>query len=382
MDHKWIQGSLCGTLRVVSGLHVGGDSEGKDGTQVTSVVRDGKGRPFVPGSSLKGAIRSQAQVSIKTLTDAAKSAVWACDFPESLDNESLSFCLRGGSASGPCALCKLFGSTINPSRVFARDLSLCEEWSESLMQHRATLGISRRFRRGIEGSGRIIEVIPPGLSFRFEILVSEPLDWELGLIFWVIENLDKGLGRLGGGRRLGLGNVSLQVSQVVMQRVNQGLCVTSEVYLPRSAVPAPDESERPEAEKLYGLPKPDTDDMGAVLSYCLRVMEIKNTQADAGEIGKLLSSEFGLTRGRRKELGLPEKVSELLDKMVLEDKLVKNYLGHYGISPGYIQKEAPPKDRAQDGESTRLDLDEFRTRCEESLRGMLFVDARAANDAQ
>ena len=381
MDHSWIQGSLCGTLRAVSGLHVGGDSERKDGTLVTSVVRDDKGRPFVPGSTLKGAIRSQAQVGIKTFTDAAKSAVWACDFPESLDNESLSFCLRGSHASGPCALCQLFGSTVNPSRFFARDLPLCDEWSESLMQHRATLGVSRRFRRGVEGSGRRIEVVPPGLSFGFEILVSEPLDWELGLIFWVIESLGKGFGRLGGGRRLGLGHVSLQVAEVVMQRVSQGLGVTSEVYLPRPLVPAPDESERPEVEKLIGIPKPDTDDMGAVVCYCLRIMAMKNMQADAGEIGKLLSSEFGLTRVRRKELGLPEKVSELLDKMVLEDKLVKNYLGHYGISPGYVQKEAPPKDRAKDSESTRLDLDEFRARCEESLRRMLFVDVEAANGA-
>ena len=105
-------------------------------------------------------------------------------------------------------------------------------------------------------------------------------------------------------------------------------------------------------------------------------------QADAGEIGKLLSSEFGLSRRRRKELDLPEKVSELLDKMVLENRLVKNYLGHYSISPDYVQEEGPRKKKTMEGvESRRLDLDDFRAQCEESLRRVLFKDAKTASDA-
>ncbi len=336
----------------------------------------------MPGSTLKGAIRSQAQMGIKTYTDGANGPIWACDFPESLDRESLSFCLRADDASGPCAVCSLFGSTVNPSRVFVCDLELRDEWSESLMQHRATLGISRGFRRGIEGTGRVIEVVPPGLGFRFEILVSEPLDWELGLLFWVVGRLDEGFGRLGGGRRLGLGHVSMQVTQVVMQRLGQGLDSVSEVYLPRSGIETPDKSERPEIDKLIGIPKPDIDDIGAVLCYCLKVMEMKDMQADAGEIGKLLLSEFGLSKRRREELGLPEKVSELLDKMVLESKLAKNYLGHYSISPDYVQEKAPQKEKKAGGvELRRLDLDDFRAQCEEALRRMLFKDAEAARDA-
>ena len=250
------------------------------------------------------------------------------------------------------------------------------------MQHRATLGISRSFRRGIEGSGRRIEVVPPGVGFRFEVLVSEPLDWELGLLFWVIERLGEGLGRLGGGRRLGLGHVSPQVTQAVMQRLNQGLGSVSEVYLPRSGIETPDKSKRLEVENLIGIPRPDTDDMGAVLCYCLKVMEMNDMQADAGEIGKLLSSEFGLSKRRRKELGLPEKVSESLDKMVLENRLVKNYLGHYSISPDYVQEEASRRKKTMEGvELRQLDLDDFRARCEEALRRMLFKDAKAASDA-
>jgi len=382
VDHKWIQGSLSGTLRVVSGLHVGSNSEEIGRAQVTPFVRDEKGRPFVPGSTLKGAIRSQAQIGITTFTDGADGAIWACDFPESLDRESLSFCLRAKDASGPCAVCSLFGSTLNSSRVFASDLKLCDEWSESLMQHRATLGVSRRFRRGIEGSGRRIEIIPPGVDFRFEILVSEPLDWELGLLFWVMERLSGGFGRLGGGRRLGLGHVNPQVTQVVLQRLSQGLESVSEVYLPRSGVPTPDKSKRSEVEKLVSILKPDTDDMGEVLCYCLKTMEMNDVQANAGEIGKLLSSEFGLSKRRRKELGLPEKVSDLLDKMVLENKLVKNYLGLYSISPDYVQEESTHRKEAAKGvESRQLDLDDFRTQCEEALRRVLFKDAKVAGDA-
>lgn len=246
------------------------------------------------------------------------------------------------------------------------------------MQRRATLGISRGFGRGIRGSERRIEMVPPGLDFEFEILVSEPLDWELGLLFWAIDRLGEGLGRLGGGRRLGLGRASLKVNQVVMRRVDDGLSIVSETYLPPPETLGPDEGKRPDAEKLISVPKPSTDNMGAVLCYCLELMEMKDMQADAGEIGKLLSSEFGLSKRRRKELGLPEKVSELLDQMVLESKLEKNYLGHYRISPDYVHEESPQKaKRAEQAVSEQRDLDEFRARCQEALRRMLFKDTEA-----
>ena len=380
LDHKWIQGILAGKLRLVSGLHVGGHPKSADGVVTAPFARDGSGRPLVPGSTLKGALRSQAQAAIKSVVDGANGAIWACDFPDSLEDSSLSFCLRNGSASRPCTVCGLFGSTANPARVVARDLALLSEWSESLMQRRSTLGVSRTLGRGVVGSERRIELAPPGLVFGFQILVSEPLDWELGLLFWVIERLSEGFGLLGGGRRLGLGHVKMEVSEVAMQRLSEGFNIETDTYTARPAAPARGETEPTEGQELIGVPKPSTEDMGAVLHYCLKLMEMRAMQADSGEIGKLLSSEFGLSKRRRKELGLPEKVSELLDQMVRDKQLQKNYLGHYSISADYVQ-QAVSRPKEESELVRRHDLDDFRTQCKAMLHRVLFEDRRAAGGA-
>ena len=380
VDRKWIQGTLTGKLRLVSGLHVGGRPSSADGVLITPFVRDQSGRPFVPGSTLKGALRSQAQIAIKSVVDGTNGQIWACDFPDSLEDKSLSFCLRDGSDSRPCTVCNLFGSTGCPARVVARDLNLLNEWSESLMQHRSTLGVSRTLGRGVVGSERRIELVPPGLDFGFEILVSEPLDWELGLLLWVIERLGEGFGLLGGGRRLGLGRVKMELSEIAIQRLAGGLSIEADTYIARPATPARGETEPSKEQELIGIPKPSTDDMGAVLYYCLKLKEVRATQADAGEIGKLLSSEFGLSKRRRKELGLPEKVSELLDEMVRDNKLHKNYLGHYSIPAGYIHQ---PASRPSEGAEPvrRHDLDDFREKCKAALHRVLFEGAEAADGA-
>ncbi|MBN1593922.1 MAG: hypothetical protein JW941_11830 [Candidatus Coatesbacteria bacterium] len=378
---KWLQGILHGSVSTVSGLHVGGAPVNGD-TVSTSFVRDERGRPFLPGSTLKGALRNQIQSAIKALQDAADGPISACDFPESIEQKSLRFCGQTGDRSKLCTACQLFGSTLNPSRIFVRDLILSSEWSDVFMQRKSTMGISRGFGRGLKGSERTIEVIPEGAEFAFQMIVSEPHDWELGLIFWAMERFRDGLGHLGGGRRLGLGQVDIKLNKVVVQRTGPGLTLVSESFTRAADTEIPEEVQTAEAETAISIPKPTTDNMGEVLRYCLELMTSRGITTDAGELGKLLSSEFGLSKQRRRELNLPEKVSELLDEMVKENKLEKNYLGHYSMSPDYVNQELP--EEAEETEaivSDHVDLKEFQARCMESLERLLFGNKEAAPDA-
>lgn len=382
-DSKWLQVIVNGTLLVASGLHVSHGRKGRDRDARAEFVRDPKGRPFIPGSTLKGALRAQAETGIRTSREHQKAPIWACDFPASLDNEALSFCLRSPGASKPCAVCGLFGSTANPSRLFVRDLDLAQEWSEPLMQVRSTLGISRGLGRGIESSARHLESLPPGLEFRFELLASEPSRWELGLLFWALNRLDKGFGRVGGGKRLGLGLVKFQLEHIAVQKLASGLGIESDVYLPTSEAKMTDEGAQADVETQLGIPKPAPENVEAVLYYCLKLTERDHLQADAGEVGKLLSSEFGLGKKRRKELGLPEKVSELLDELVSEKKLGKNYLGQYNILPGYTVDTAPEKGKeaAAGQETGLLCLEEFTADCIQALRELLLPRDEPERDA-
>lgn len=381
----WIHGSLTGTLTIVSGLHIADPMRPRGTLRLTHFVRDHAGRPFIPGSTLKGALRTQVAIAIRTVGDLNSSSLWACDFPDSVDRPELSFCQREGPSSDPCTVCALFGSSLRPSRVWVKDSHLLGDWGQPLMQTRSTIALARATRAALRGSTRRLEVLPPGLQFEFMISLLDPAEYELGLIFYAIEQLNQGIGRMGGAKRLGLGQVALSVDRAELRRVGPGLETQLTICLPKAQMPKP--QELPKQQKMLaelGIPKPSTDDIALVISYCLKLLELREVQPDSGEIGKLLAAEFGLDRKKRKELGLPEKVSEILDALVAEGKLTKDYLGHYALSPEYVpQFEAGPEvDLKKPKPPARLTIEELRKKCLETLHLKLFPNQNGSQYAQ
>src|SRR5438477_13160132 len=67
---------LRGTVELASGLHIGSGRVAAVSESDNPVVKDFFGRPYVPGSSLKGTLRAAVEGLLRGLE---RKDAWACD---------------------------------------------------------------------------------------------------------------------------------------------------------------------------------------------------------------------------------------------------------------------------------------------------------------
>ena len=73
---------LEGVLETRTGLHIGAGSSGDPLATDAPVVRNAAGFPYIPGSSVKGVIRSAAEGLFPRIPskEKVKPRLWTCDF--------------------------------------------------------------------------------------------------------------------------------------------------------------------------------------------------------------------------------------------------------------------------------------------------------------
>jgi CRISPR-associated RAMP protein (TIGR02581 family) len=181
--------------------------------------RDGEWQVFLPGSSLKGVLRSHAERITRTLRMPS-----ACD-PFSKDGETM-FCgerfeqrkkqfqeepgtpeVYGQS----CPICKLFGSTWYGSRLATADAYAVGPAPRP--ESRDGVGIDRFTGGASRGAKFDLEVITGGV-FETSLHLRNFELWQLGLIGFLVQDLKDGLIRVGMGKSRGLGKVTGQVQGV------------------------------------------------------------------------------------------------------------------------------------------------------------------------
>jgi CRISPR-associated protein Csm3 len=163
-----LEGHILLTARLVclTGLRVGGGHErteigGVDNPIIKNPLTD---EPYIPGSSIKGKIRSLIEWELGKVTDKGKP----CD-----------------CASVDCPVCRVFGiggykvnPDLGPSRVIFRDChfteafraqwkALTEESGLQPIEEKRENVINRR--RGVATLPRVMERIPAGAEFKAEI---------------------------------------------------------------------------------------------------------------------------------------------------------------------------------------------------------------------
>lgn len=153
---------IKGEIHCETGLHVGGTSEGIEiGGLENIVIKDIKtGWPFIPGSSLKGKMRSLLELSDR----------------ESSINIISS---RGEPCKcGKCISCKIFGTSAlepnenlegrqqGPTRLIVRDCFLNQK-IETELKYENTIN-----RITSEANPRPMERVPRGSIFKFEMIFS------------------------------------------------------------------------------------------------------------------------------------------------------------------------------------------------------------------
>src|SRR5215510_4877083 len=207
---------LHGVVETVTPLHIGlGRSQGVTGSDLP-VLLDILDQPIIPGSSLKGALRTQVEALIRGLGDAAP--LRSCDViarrycvPEALWRE------RNRDAEilrRSCDVCRLFGGPHVAGKLSVTDLMVDPlSWDPHLIQVRDGVSINRDTLTAESRRKFDFEVVPPGVRFVLSLVLDNPEDYEIGLLLRAIALFDEGFAFLGGKSSRGTGRVSITVQQ-------------------------------------------------------------------------------------------------------------------------------------------------------------------------
>lgn len=154
---------ITGKILVKTGLHIGaGNDKVEIGGMDNPIIRNPLTRePYIPGSSIKGKMRSLME--------------WKLDKLKTTGGE---VCSCGNS---DCEICRVFGSANTksegakdkgPTRLIVRDATLTDEWKnhfkagKALIEEKAENSLNRITAEAIP---RPIERVVPGVEFDFEI---------------------------------------------------------------------------------------------------------------------------------------------------------------------------------------------------------------------
>jgi len=196
---------LTGKIKAVTGLHIGSQREVSEiGGIDNPVIKDPiTGLPYIPGSSLKGRLRSLFELYVNShLKELAgkyktleKYSAGSCRgegencgkfFNKPLHNGWIHVCPNYKDAIN-CPVCRLFGASGKesnfPSRIVVRDAFLTKEWvdkwkaGEDITEAKIEVGIDRVTS---QANPRTNERVVAGAEFEFEIIynVEDMNQWE------------------------------------------------------------------------------------------------------------------------------------------------------------------------------------------------------------
>lgn len=160
--------SIMGVLVCKRGLHIGGtETEMGVGRTDKPVIKDFEGKPYIPGSSLKGKLRSMLEYKYKRGEDGNP-----CGCGQDLNS---------------CPVCTIFGPHRNvrhelgPTRIIVRDAFLAREslgdWQaarsegKDFTETKTETAIDRRTGIALKGTLRHPERVNPGTEFELIIVL-------------------------------------------------------------------------------------------------------------------------------------------------------------------------------------------------------------------
>ena len=219
-------GGLQRKLRVTADLvfetawRIGSGREGESSD--LGVMLDPSGHPILPGSSLKGRLRSTCEMLAHALNlDACllNSQASGVNCTSDIDyyrrvREDYRRASRDNVTrrlqwigEHTCDVCKLFGSPVQAGRLRVSDGSL-KEWA-NVVQVRDGVVIDRDSQTAVDGLKYDYEVIPPGSRFALCIDLDNSSDHDLALLGAALFEWRSGTS-IGGFTSRGLGRFHLQ----------------------------------------------------------------------------------------------------------------------------------------------------------------------------
>ena len=198
---------LQGTIEVVTPLHIGsGKGEREIGEVDLPILRDPSGRPYIPGSSLKGKTRSEAE------RIANQEGQEVCNPP---DVKNMCGTLKTGQIF--CICCRIFGTAGTSegesvaSKVKFRDAYPLEKIDTSLTR----IGIAMDRERGSVAPGALysIDAIPAGTRLDIEIVTENLSIDEAKMLKAALKSVQDSA--LGGSTSRGLGKIQFNFTKLL-----------------------------------------------------------------------------------------------------------------------------------------------------------------------
>lgn len=192
-------------------------------------------RFYVPGTSLRGPFRAQAERIIRSLLpENAPPPVSACDpFQDDVPGDEQKGDEGGEKRPGllscskrleteknrwptayvaACPACKLFGCTGTASRIRFTDADLALGYSSV---YRDMIGIDR-FTGGVSSGANMRFHALENTVFTTTVTVTNFELWQLGLLAYVFRDFQEGLVSIGFGKTKGFGSVKGNVEKITL----------------------------------------------------------------------------------------------------------------------------------------------------------------------
>lgn len=177
--------------------------------------RNGEEQVYLPGSSLKGVLRSHAERISRTFGEEK-----ACDpFGDNFCGKRFDSLKKKTDVTPPnpevyrdsCPICRLFGSTWYGGRLATADAYTGGVTPRR--EQRDGVGIDRFTGGASRGAKFELEVVTSG-EFHTSLHLRNFELWQLGLVGFLLQDLKDGLIRVGMGKSRGLGKVRGEVRSV------------------------------------------------------------------------------------------------------------------------------------------------------------------------
>ena len=203
-------------LVAITPIFVGARADSfKPGAISGSCVKDVYGRPYIPGSSLKGALRSSLSSVLNLADDPSESTVNnSFKTKEQRDDYGTPKKLADAVIAVSTHIESLFGSQVMAGKVKIADAIPVE--NQITTEVRNGVAIDRDTRTAFGGALFDTEVVPSGTVFNFIASAENLSPDEAELFGKLIEYFSEGNITIGGRSRAGLGNVQLRDVNVTL----------------------------------------------------------------------------------------------------------------------------------------------------------------------
>ncbi|MCS7119661.1 MAG: CRISPR-associated RAMP protein Csx7 [Candidatus Bathyarchaeota archaeon] len=195
---------ISGEIEAVTPIHIGsGKPEVDIGEVELPVLTSPDGKPYIPGSSLKGRVRSEAE------RIARKKGIEVCRPPDvremcgSKKKDIKEFCI----------CCRIFGTAGKiscASKVKFRDAYPIDKID--ILLERTGIAIDRGTGTVASGALYSIQAVPAGARFSLEIVAENITDDELKLFKAALKSVEDSA--LGGSSTRGFGKVRIKIKSV------------------------------------------------------------------------------------------------------------------------------------------------------------------------